>query len=129
MQAAAIKDITVSKFMEIISVLLKSLSIEALYLGNVDTKDAKAATKLISNAANASKGIAKNKHPKQEVVMVPNKGADHQLVIPTIDPKEPNTAVEMYIQCCKDKTEDRVLIDLLVQIMYEPLFDQLRTKE
>lgn len=129
MQTDAIKDITISKFMEVSSQLLKNLSIEALYLGNVDTNDAKAAIKLISNAAKSSKGIAKNKHPKQEVLIVTPKDEVHQIIVPTIDPKEPNTAVEIYIQCGKDNIEDRVIIDLLVQIMYEPLFDQLRTKE
>ena len=125
------KDISIGKFMEVISSLLKSLSIEALYLGNVDKKDAEAAIKLISKAASSSKGIANNKHPKQEVIVVTPtpKNEGHQLIIPTIDPKEPNTAVEIYIQCGKDDIEQRVLIDLLVQIMYEPLFDQLRTKE
>jgi len=125
----AIKDITISKFMEVCSQMLKNLSIEALYLGNVDTNDAKTAIKSILKAANLSKGIAKNKYPKQEVLIVTPKDEVHQIIVPTIDPKEPNTAVEIYIQCGKDNIEERVLLDLLVQLMYEPLFDQLRTKE
>lgn len=123
------KDITIAKFMKVTSDLLKNISIESLLLGNVDTKDAKSAIELISKAATSSKGIAKNKHPKQEVLIVTPKDEVHHIIVPTIDPKEPNTAVEVYIQCGKDKIEERVLIDLLVHIMYEPLFDQLRTKE
>jgi secreted Zn-dependent insulinase-like peptidase len=115
--------------MEVANLLLNNLSIEALYLGNVDTKDAENAVKIITNAAAASKGIPKNKHPKQEVLMVSMQDQQHRIVVPTIDPTEPNTAVEIYIQCGKDNIEDRVLIDLLVQILNEPLFDQLRTKE
>lgn len=116
--------------MEVISTVLSSLSIEALYLGNVDNNDAKAAIELISKVAEQSKGIPKSKLPKQEVLIVsPTEKIHHHIVVPTIDPKEPNTAVEIYIQCGKDNVKERVIIDLIAQIMYEPLFDQLRTKE
>lgn len=116
--------------MEVISLLLRNLSIEALYIGNVDINDANTAITLISNAAASSTGISKNKQPKQEVLVVtPKQEVHHVIVVPTIDPQEPNTAVEVYIQCGKDNVEERVLIDLLAQVMYEPLFDQLRTKE
>ncbi len=131
LKADAIKDITVAKFMDVVSDLLKNLSIEALFIGNVDVNDAEAAKELITKAAVSSKGLPKNKHPKQEVLIVtPTNNANvHNVVVPTIDPQEPNTAVEVYIQCGKDDIKERVLLDLLVQIMYEPLFDQLRTKE
>lgn len=115
--------------MKTISTLLGALSIEALFLGNIDTNDADTAIKLISQSASSSTGIPKNKYPKQEVLVVTPTKEVHPIVVPTIDPKEPNTAIEMYIQCGKDNLEERVIIDLLVQIMYEPLFDQLRTKE
>lgn len=117
--------------MDVVSDLLKNLSIEALFIGNVDVNDAEAAKELITKAAVSSKGLPKNKHPKQEVLIVtPTNNANvHNVVVPTIDPQEPNTAVEVYIQCGKDDIKERVLLDLLVQIMYEPLFDQLRTKE
>lgn len=49
--------------------------------------------------------------------------------MPTIDPQEPNTAVEVYFQVGKDNVLDRVLVDVLIQMMYEPLYDELRTKE
>lgn len=129
-QAEAVKDLTVAKFMEITSSLFKSFAIEALYLGNVDAKDAEDAKELISSFVSSCKTMEKKKCPKQEVLIVSslNTGA-HQIIVPTVDPQEPNTAVEMYIQIGKDNIEDRVLIDLLVQILYEPLFDQLRTKE
>lgn len=45
------------------------------------------------------------------------------------NPNEPNNAVEIYYQVGPDDTRTRILIDLLTQIMYEPLFDQVRTKE
>lgn len=116
--------------MEISASLFKSFSIEGLYLGNVDTNDANNAVKLISTLISSCKGMEKKKHPKQEVLIVNSpKSASHHVIVPTIDPNEPNTAIEIYIQCGKDNIEDRVLIDMLVQILYEPLFDQLRTKE
>ena len=116
--------------MEISSALFCSLSIEALYLGNVDSTDAEAARKLICSFLSKSKGMEKKKHPKQEVLVVTSpKDAVNCIVVPTIDPKEPNTSVEIYLQIGKDNIEERVSIDLLVQILYEPMFDQLRTKE
>ena len=120
---------TVSKFMQVLFNLFKNIKIEALYLGNVDSSDAEAAREIISKAAESSTGMAKNKHPKQDVIVLHPKHEENHVIIPTLDPKEPNTAVEIYVQCGKDNIEERVLIDLLVQIMYEPLFDQLRTKE
>ena len=43
--------------------------------------------------------------------------------------KEPNNGVEHYFQMNNDNTRERVVVDLLTQIMYEPMFDQIRTKE
>lgn len=124
------KDLTIAKFMEISSSLFSSLSVEALYIGNVDSSDAKSAKEMLLTFVASCKGMEKKKCPKQEVLIVtPPKDSVHTIIVPTIDPKEPNTAIEIYIQCGKDNIEDRVLLDLLVQILYEPLFDQLRTKE
>lgn len=124
----AIENITAQEFMTTISNIMAKTSIECLYHGNFDKSDAEAAKKMILQTASGMKGMAKKQYPKQEVLIAPQKGS-HRIVVPTIDPKDPNTAVEVYFQCGKDSTHDRVVIDLLTGIMDDPLYDQLRTKE
>lgn len=104
------------------------MSIESLYHGNFDKADADAAKKIILEATTGMKGMQKKHVPKQEVLIAPQ-NISHRIIVPSIDPKEPNTAVEVYFQCGKDSIHDRVATDLLMQLMYEPLYDQLRTKE
>jgi nardilysin len=48
---------------------------------------------------------------------------------PTKNPEEENSVVEAYIQCCPDALMPRVTLDLVDQLMYEPCYDTLRTKE
>lgn len=127
-QFNAIENITTQDFMSTIANIMAKTSIECLYHGNFNKSDAEAAKKMILNITGGMKGMAKKQYPKQEVLITPQKGS-HCIVVPTIDPKEPNTAVEIYFQCGKDSVHDRVLIDLLVGIMDDPLYDQLRTKE
>ena len=107
---------------------MSKVSIEALYHGNVGKSDAEAAKKMILKAATGLKGLQKKQYPKEEILIIPQSDS-REISTPTIDPKEPNTAVEVYFQCGKDNLKDRVIVDVLMQIMYEPLFDQLRTKE
>ena len=46
------------------------------------------------------------------------------------NPDEDNAAVECYLQCCPgDSYADRAAVDLLDQILSEPAYNQLRTKE
>jgi Secreted/periplasmic Zn-dependent peptidases, insulinase-like len=96
-------------------------------MGNFDKHDAQAAKEILLNAAASLKAMQKKQFPKQEVIVTP--ACSYSIVTPTIDPQEPNTAVEVYFQCGKDDLMDRITVDLLVQIMYEPLYDQVRTKE
>ncbi len=111
-----------------VSNIFSKISIEGLYHGNVDDLGCKNAAKQILNAARGLKGLPKKQFPKQLVSVVPLKGTP-SIVVPALDPNEPNTAVEIYYQCGKDNLKDRVIVDLLMEIMYEPMFNQLRTKE
>ena len=115
-------------FMEVVANIMTNVSIECLHHGNFDKSDAEAAKKMILDITSGLKGMQKKHYPKQEVLITPQNVA-HPIIVPSMDPKEPNTAVEVYFQCGKDEIQDRVIVDILTQIMYEPLFDQLRTKE
>lgn len=141
----ALQDIDVASFTKITSSILDKLAVEALYHGNADKSDAEHAKQLILDMLNKSgstNGLARKNYPSQSVLIIPfpkssepsselpsSSPSPWNLTVPSKDPDEPNTAVEVYIQVGKDKLEDRVLIDLLVHMMDEPLYDQLRTKE
>uniref|UniRef100_A0A7S3Q5Z2 Insulysin n=1 Tax=Chaetoceros debilis TaxID=122233 RepID=A0A7S3Q5Z2_9STRA len=127
-KAHAIEDIDDKKFMETVADIMSKISIEGLHHGNVDKKDVEMAKEVILDAASGFQGLARKLHPKQQVSVVPQRENEH-LIAPTLDPNEANTAVEVYFQCGKDDVRERVIVDLLMEIMYEPMFNQLRTKE
>ena len=114
--------------METVADIMSKISIEGLHHGNVDKKDVEMAKEVILDAASGFQGLARKLHPKQQVSVVPQRENEH-LIAPTLDPNEANTAVEVYFQCGKDDVRERVIVDLLMEIMYEPMFNQLRTKE
>ena len=126
-QADAVQGITVSKFLEGMRDLFRKMSIEALFFGNVDLSDALNAKDIISKSLEGLVTMPKKKHPKQEVTIAPLTPV--HVILPTINEKEPNTAVEIYFQVGKDCAADRIMLDLLCQMMYEPFYDQVRTKE
>uniref|UniRef100_A0A7S4IA88 Peptidase M16 middle/third domain-containing protein n=1 Tax=Odontella aurita TaxID=265563 RepID=A0A7S4IA88_9STRA len=130
-KAASLKDVTLPAFKSVVRGLLESVSIEALFAGNVTAVDAKDAEGLIVKTLNPIRldDPISIHEPKKLVLKVPNKVVGNIITIPTRDPNESNTAIEVYLQFGWDDLEARVMIDLLVHILYEPLFDQLRTKE
>jgi nardilysin len=124
--------ITPSKFMEVISALLKKVSVEGLYHGNVGPAEAEVAISLITEAllsAPGSTGLPKKKHPSQFVIKMPRNQTHPIISVPTKDLTDSNTAVEVYFQVGPDDVRKRTLIDLIAHVLDEPFYDQLRTKE
>jgi nardilysin len=74
-------------------------------------------------------GLPRKKHPQQFVLQLPQSEFGRTLRCPAKDPTDENTAVEVYFQVGKDNTQDRVMVDLLMEMIYEPLYDQIRTKD
>ncbi|CAM9179004.1 unnamed protein product [Choristocarpus tenellus] len=67
-------------------------------------------------------------YPQQHVVRL--KPSEHVVYCcPSKDVTEHNCALEMYWQLGENNIEDRLLADALDQLMAEPIYDQLRTKE
>jgi len=131
----ALKGITASKFVQVMNKLLKRLYVEAFFHGNVDRKDADEAASMISEAlTHHHVGLPKKNLPTKLVIKTKHAIDHHQIIAPTIDLKDPNTAVEVYFQFAKDDNssnaiQHRVLVDLLEHVMDEPLYNQIRTKE
>lgn len=130
-QAEAVKGLDLPKFLEIASVVLENVSIQALFHGNVDLSEAKEAADLIESMVKGSKGgiLPKKKLYYQYVSKLPEVAEPTVVTAPSRDLESGNTAVEVYFQVGKDNILDRVLIDMLVHLMAEPLYNQLRTKE
>ena len=120
------ENITKHRFCEVVSSLLSKITIEALYHGNVDREDAKIAASLIDKMLSRSDGSPSKKHPQQLVTSIPLKKESCMIILPSINPNDHNNAIEKYFQLGKDDVMNRVLIDLLSQILDEPFYDQVR---
>ena len=125
----AIEGINIPIFVNTISEVLSKIGIEALLHGNVNVEDAKRAQLEISCRLPTGQGtgLPRKKYPAQLVMRIPP--SSHSLKCLAKDPTDPNTAVELYFQVGKDNTKDRVMIDLLMEMMEEPLWNQVRTKD
>lgn len=123
------ENIDIPTFTTTISSILSKLGIEALYHGNVDATDAERAKREISSMVEKSGGggLQRKKYPHQHVTQMPL--ATNIVRVPNKDPTDPNTAVEIYFQVGKDNMFERVMADLLTDLIDEPLYDCIRTKE
>lgn len=128
-QLLVLKDLDVATFLATTRSILDKMCVEALYHGNVSLQDAEKAKILVTEALGSlGGGLPKRKYPSQLVSKLPLSVDHRTIILPGKDPQEANTAVEMYLQVGKDDIKERVIIDLLTHIMYEPFYDIVRTK-
>ena len=78
-------------------------------------------------------GLTKKKLPPKLVMKAKCNVNPYTIIVPTIDKDDPNTAVEVYFQFGKDDNspsaiQQRVLTDLIEQILEEPMYNEIRTK-
>lgn len=127
----ALEGITITSFCQTVSSILESFAVEAFFHGNAAQADADKAKDVLLDMLNSSGGavLPRKKYPPQSVLRIPSVDKPNLVVVPSKDSEEPNTACEIYVQVGKDNLRDRVLMDLLMHIMEEPLYDQIRTKD
>jgi len=129
----ALKSMDVGVFCETVASILESVAVEGLLHGNVDRNDADKTRDLILSMLESSggAGLARKKYPPVSMLRIPSSsvGTHNLVVLPSKDPEEPNTACEVYIQVGKDNLRDRTLMDLMMHMMDEPLYAQLRTQD
>jgi len=127
----ALNEITITKFNSVLDENLKYTSVEAFLHGNFNEENASLAESIIVDAMKSSsmKGGLRKYWPYREVFKVPCIENNLSLVLPSKNFQEPNTSVEVYFQISKDDAKTRAIIDLINHILYEPMYDQLRTKE
>ena len=84
-QSEAIKGITASKFTDVVTQVMLSVSAEALYHGNVDSGDAQAARDAILACLTASGGatLSPNQHPTEPVTQFPLQPEPFYAICPT----------------------------------------------
>lgn len=130
-KSKAMNCISIRVFCQTIHEVFSEVSVESLLHGNFDHKGAEDVKTLILSLLKESGpcDLPRKLYPAQSVLRIPASVTSTTIVVPSKDPQEPNTAVELYLQIGKDNLRERTLIDLLVHIMDEPMFDQLRTKD
>jgi nardilysin len=134
-KSLALETLDIPLFARMASKLLEEFAVEALYHGNVGRADAENAKELILTmvrkhvSSGRDIGLPRKRYPAQSVLRLPLVNEIPIITVPSKDPAEPNTAVELYIQIGKDNLRDRVMADLLVHLMEEQFFDQVRTKD
>lgn len=131
----ALANITVPVFAKTVSSILETFAIECLLHGNVTYEDAKRAKDLILCMVEQDRGsvmrggLKRQKYPSLSVLRLPSVKNHTLITVPAKDPTEANTSVEVYVQIGKDNLKERVLIDVLVHIMEDPIFNQIRTRD
>jgi len=134
-QLKAVEDVDGAALARHVAEVLASARVDALVVGNVTAADAQQL--LVSSAAHLPSGPhgCSNNALGERVLRVPSStsGRPSICVFDTArNGAENNSAVEVYFQvgtdACAD-THDRALADLAAQLIAEPAFDTLRTKE
>lgn len=128
----ALQSIDIATFSSVMTKILSRMSIEALYHGNAVRKDAEEAARIIYESITKNckhQGIPKKNLPTKLVIKAPQAVHFCDIISPSLDPKDPNTAVEVYFQIGKDNLLDRCLVDLIAHILDEPFYAELRTKQ
>ncbi|KAL7479898.1 hypothetical protein ACHAW6_005617 [Cyclotella cf. meneghiniana] len=128
----ALHGIDIATFSSVMTKILSRMSIEALYHGNAVRKDAEEAARIIYESITRNckhQGIPKKNLPTKLVIKAPQAVDYCDIISPSLDPKDPTTAVEVYFQIGKDNLLDRCLVDLIAHILDEPFYAELRTKQ
>ncbi|CAI5513289.1 unnamed protein product [Closterium sp. Naga37s-1] len=111
--------------------LFSRTCIEMLIHGNATVEDALALASAVTDTLPVPSPPLLDL-PSERCLQLP-RGKSLLVESPVGNPAEENSAVEVYYQACQDQgrasIRDRSLVDLLEQVMSEPLFDTLRTKE
>jgi secreted Zn-dependent insulinase-like peptidase len=71
--------------------IMQDFAIEAFYHGNADMTDALKAKNMILDLVGESAGLSRKKYPAQSVLKVPFGLTPTNVVLPSLDPNEPNT--------------------------------------
>jgi len=121
-----IEAVTAAEIRAFLPVLLKETHIESLIFGNVTEKEAIS----LGEAARAALGAVSTATQNDVCLRLPDPSCSWLLHAPVVNAEEENSAVEIYFQCgLSHDPRRRALLDCVDQLVYEPCYDTLRTKE
>ncbi|KAG9445281.1 hypothetical protein H6P81_016621 [Aristolochia fimbriata] len=128
---SCLSDLSLPDLKAFIPVLLSELYIEALCHGNLSLDEAKSISSIFKNFFSVQPLPVEMRH-EENILCLPS-GASFIRNISVKNKLETNSVVELYFQIEQDvgleATRLRAIADLFDEIIEEPFFDQLRTKE
>eukprot|EP00958_Prasinococcus_capsulatus_P015793 scaffold1697_cov363-Prasinococcus_capsulatus_cf.AAC.1 len=107
--------------------LFRDLRVEAFVHGNLSRQEALDVCNDIKSKFASASAEGVPMRPPQQIMKLPQGILFYRA--PVKNPSEENSVVEFYFQIGIATTEAHILTDLIDRAMYEPLFDQLRTKQ
>uniref|UniRef100_A0A8D9BMR4 Insulin-degrading enzyme n=5 Tax=Cacopsylla melanoneura TaxID=428564 RepID=A0A8D9BMR4_9HEMI len=121
--------ITREKLSEFANELLSKMFIEALIHGNANKEIAMGIVKMLEEKLQTqlkTKPLLPSQVLRFREIKLPNKS---NLVFESYNSVHKSSCIEIYYQCGLQNTKDNVLLELFAQLIHEPCFDVLRTKE
>jgi len=126
---SALEDVTAEKLQSFINELLSKLYIEGLIYGNVTKEQSKEMMKNVEDILlknSQTKPLLPSQHKRLREVQLPD--GCYFLHKEKNDVHE-SSSIEVYYQCGQQNTESNMLLELFCQVISEPCFNILRTKE
>lgn len=109
--------------------LFSTCFVESLVLGNYDKKSAKDLSLMVSSKFQKSVALSRSQYTRGRSLYLPE-GKIYHYSKDNDDPNNVNSCIEVYMQLgLIPDTRNRVTAELIAQILHEPFFDRLRTKE
>ncbi|KAK9862426.1 hypothetical protein WJX84_001898 [Apatococcus fuscideae] len=110
-----------------VKALFEKVHVEALVMGNLDQEEAQQLGKTVAKLL-PSAPLPGSERPGERIVQLPE-GRSFLHRQPARNPEEDNSVAEVYFQCGPDNLAERAALDMLAQVMNEPCYNVLRTKE
>lgn len=121
--------VTFENLRSYVSSLFSTCFVETLVVGNYDKKSAKDLSRMVSSKLQKSVSLSRSQYTRGRSLNLPDGKAFHYLK-ENDDPENVNSCIEVYIQLGMiSDAPNRVMAELIAQILHEPFFDRLRTKE
>eukprot|EP00753_Platysulcus_tardus_P022606 PLAT9806.1.p1 GENE.PLAT9806.1~~PLAT9806.1.p1 ORF type:complete len:1049 (+),score=595.91 PLAT9806.1:117-3263(+) len=124
-EAAA--DLTLADVVAFADRLLARMSFELLVHGNATPQDARELTEAVE-ATLGSKPLYAAEHSSLRAVRLPA-GEETRLTLDCPNEEDLNSALQMWLQVDMDDVDLSARMSVVAQLLKEPFFDQLRTKE
>ncbi|KAL3144870.1 hypothetical protein ABBQ38_001970 [Trebouxia sp. C0009 RCD-2024] len=123
---AQLEALTPTTLQELLPKILSAVFVEGLVHGNLTSQDAVSLGRKVQ-ATLASAPVSADDRPRDRVLQLP--AASLCYSAKTKNPEEGNSVVELYVQIGTDDLAKRSMLDMVDQVLHEPCYDTLRTKQ